>query len=130
MRLSLFALYGLVLLAVTVYAAPVEQHHNAVVETATESPVIRTDIAQDALSQAVRTEEQQFAKRGSHISGRGLASVVQPVLCAFEPLANGISYGLQHGTGHVKDAVQTLGCGLNQVANGLAKVGGGATAGL
>ncbi|KAG0166656.1 hypothetical protein DFQ28_008607 [Apophysomyces sp. BC1034] len=41
MRFSLFALCGSVLLAVTVRAAPVEQHHNVAVKAATENPVIQ-----------------------------------------------------------------------------------------
>ncbi|KAG0162148.1 hypothetical protein DFQ28_002181 [Apophysomyces sp. BC1034] len=128
MRLSLFALCASVLLAVTVHAAPVEQHHNVVVETATENPVIRTDSGKDALSQATRAQEQQVAEQESYISG-GVKSIAKPVLAALQPTAQGVDAGLEQGAGNLNAGVQNAGAALNQAANGVADIAANTVAG-
>ncbi|KAG0166959.1 hypothetical protein DFQ28_006792 [Apophysomyces sp. BC1034] len=114
MRLGLFALCATVLLAVTVHAAPVEQHHNAVVETAAENPVIRTDIAKNALSQAVRSQEQQFAKRG------GVKSLTEPAVQGVaNPLGTGVGRGVAGAAGGTQQAADLFGDALDVLAHTL-----------
>lgn len=59
-----------------------------------------------------------------------MAKDVKPVLAALNPTTEGLDVGMQQGAGNVKAAVQNTGVALDQVANGLADVGGNTVAGL
>ncbi|KAH7056183.1 hypothetical protein BKA57DRAFT_433704 [Linnemannia elongata] len=61
---------------------------------------------------------------------RSLTEAAEVVASPANPLTRRVESGLEKGAGNVKAAVQNLGAALDQAANGVADVGGCATAGL